>query len=338
MLVVSSATPPTTSGEGGSLAYVGWGGDGQTAVEQAWLTPYSTESGVKVVPDQPTDYARIQQMVEAGNVTWDVAQVGADFGLDTSDVLEPIDCTIVPCSDFTTDGFTAKKYGVPEMIFSAVIAYNTKAFSADTAPQSWKDFFDAKNFPGKRAILKEPAGGMNGIIEAALLADGVPSDKLYPLDVERALKKLDTIRTDTVFYETNQQCVELLRDGEAAMGNCLNGRVSNFQDQGAPIAISWDGQILFGDYLVVPKGSKNVAGAMKVIAYITSAQHNADLSTYIPYGPANPLAADKVTGKNKDRVPSAHYSDGSGPVASDQSWWTKNIDTFNVTWTQWLTK
>ena len=39
----------------------------------------------------------------------------------------------------------------------------------------------------------------NGILEYPLLADGVAPDKLYPLNVDRSLKKLDSIRNDTIF-------------------------------------------------------------------------------------------------------------------------------------------
>ncbi len=43
------------------------------------------------------------------------------------------------------------------------------------------------------------------MMEIALMADGVPPDKLYPIDADRAFKKLDTIKKNTIFWETNSQ-------------------------------------------------------------------------------------------------------------------------------------
>ena len=52
------------------------------------------------------------------------------------------------------------------------------------------DYWDAKKFPGPRGMYNAPTY----ILEFALIADGVPKDKLYPLDVPRAFKSLDRIK------------------------------------------------------------------------------------------------------------------------------------------------
>ncbi|MQA95884.1 MAG: hypothetical protein GEV11_14990 [Streptosporangiales bacterium] len=51
----------------------------------------------------------------------------------------------------------------------------------------------------KRAIEGSPSP-TTGTYEAALLADGVPADKLYPLDTQRALKVYDRIKNDAVYW------------------------------------------------------------------------------------------------------------------------------------------
>ena len=57
-----------------------------------------------------------------------------------------------------------------------------------TQPVTWADFFDTKKFPGKRAWPAEYFTG--GTMEAALLADGVAPDEIYPIDYERATAKI----------------------------------------------------------------------------------------------------------------------------------------------------
>ena len=67
-------------------------------------------------------------------------------------------------------------------------------FAQGKAPLTWPDFWDAKKFPGPRGYYNAPTYSL----EFALIADGVPKDKLYPIDVPRALKSLDRVKPDEV--------------------------------------------------------------------------------------------------------------------------------------------
>ena len=93
-----------------------------------------------------------------------------------------------------------------------------------------------------------------GLLEAALLADGVPADQLYPLDVERALAKLGTIREQILFYETNAQGEQYMSDGQASMGLLPDGRALHARRAGAPIDIQWETSLLHWSGLVVARG------------------------------------------------------------------------------------
>src|SRR3546814_4432365 len=72
----------------------------------------------------------------------------------------------------------------------------------DIKPSSLQDFFDLERFPGPRGLRRTPMTNL----EWALLADGVPGDKVYSLlrteaGVARAFAKLATIRDDIVWWE-----------------------------------------------------------------------------------------------------------------------------------------
>ena len=121
----------------------------------------------------------------------------------------------------------------------------------------------------------------------ALLADGVAPDKLYPLDVDRAFKKLDGIKAQTVFWTTNSQSQQLFVDREVVAGIILNGRVYDAAQKGAKIALSWEQNIQAVDYLVVPRGSKNRAAAMRLIDTMTVAENQAKVANLIAYSPTN---------------------------------------------------
>ena len=80
-----------------TLTFVSFGGVYQEAQRKAWLEPYTELTGVQFTEDENSSNATIKAQVEAGQVTWDVVDVGNDFGLDAhKDLLEPLDYTLIP--------------------------------------------------------------------------------------------------------------------------------------------------------------------------------------------------------------------------------------------------
>ena len=57
-------------------------------------------------------------------------------------------------------------------------------------PKNFTEFFDVKAFPGKRCLPDFP----HYCLPFALQAAGVPIDKMFPLDVDLAFKKLNEIK------------------------------------------------------------------------------------------------------------------------------------------------
>ena len=60
---------------------------------------------------------------------------------------------------------------------------------------------------------------IQGQLEAVLLADGVKPEEIYPLDVDRAFKKLEPLLPNLIFWDAGAQSQQLFRDGEVVMGN-----------------------------------------------------------------------------------------------------------------------
>ncbi|SDQ58029.1 extracellular solute-binding protein [Microbacterium sp. cf332] len=316
----SSSSSDADSGLSGEVTFAGYGGAGGDAITAAWLDPFSEETGVDAILDPSMDNSKLLQMIESGNVTWDVAEAGLDFGLtEENEGLADIDCDIVECDAF--DGqwpVTAK--GVPMFVYSTVVTYNTDAFG-DAGPQTWADWLDTDAFPGKRAI--NAGEGFFGLAEAILLADGVSRDELYPLDIDRVLEKLDPIKDNLIFITSGAECIDLVTSGEATVGACYNARVTQATGEGQPIAMSWDGQIQSADYVTIPADSPNLDNAMALVAYITSTEHSGDLVEYLTYGPGNPHATipeDKLAD-----VPTSNEGTGdAAPIIPDFEWWNEN--------------
>src|SRR5207237_6279025 len=131
---------------------------------------------------------------------------------------ERIDDTIVDRSKFPAEA--RAPYVFASSVYSTVLAYRKDAFKGDH-PKTWADFWDVKAFPGPRSLRNHPVDNL----EAALMADGLAADKLYPIDVDRAFKKLDAIhRHINVWWTTGQQPAQLLVDKEVVLATGWNGR------------------------------------------------------------------------------------------------------------------
>jgi putative spermidine/putrescine transport system substrate-binding protein len=322
----AACNPPRQ--EGVTLSFVSFGGVYQEAQRKAWLEPYTELTGVQFVEDENSSNATIQAQVESGQVTWDVVDVGNDFGLDANaDLLEPLDFSIIP-RDELNEQLGITDYRIPDITYGVVLAYNTEVMG-DQVPQGWADYFDTTTFPGKRGAWDYPASGM---LEFALMADGVAPDQLYPLDLARATAKLDTIKDDIVFWTSGAESQELIGSGEIAMTMIWNGRgwsAKNIDQK--PVEIQWNQQIVTADYLVVPKGTPNKDAAMQFIAYTACAENNAKPSEYIPYGPTNnnsqpnPAMVNDLSVTNADEN-SAYF---------DDAWIVDNYAEIDAAWQAW---
>ena len=328
--VLAALVVSACSGSGGtssSVTFTSWGGSYQDGQVKAWIQPYEKETGTRVIQDSPTDYSKLRTMVEAGRVTWDVVSVEADFGLDVDKKwLDPIDYSVVDRTHIQ-EGM-ADPYRVGILTYAVALGYNTGSLGGRT-PTGWGDFFDPQRFPCKRAAQKKAS---SGILEIALMADGVKPADMYPIDVDRALRRLDTIKKDLVWFDTGSEGQQLLASGEVCMAAIFSGRVYSAKtDDKAPVGITWSQPVISADYLVVPKGTPHEDAAMKLIAYITSAGPQSRLSRYLPYAPANTEAStDPATAPYL----TTNHLDGS--VRFDDQWWAQNFSAVDERFQAWL--
>ena len=314
-----------------SVNFVSWGGTTQDAQKEAWAMPFTQQTEIKVVQDGPTDYGKLKAMVESGNVQWDVVDVEADFALRAASegLLEPLDFNTIKRDRI--DPRFVSDHGVGSFFFSFVLGYNEGKLGA-SKPVDWSALFDTKTYPGKRALYKWPSPG---VLELALLADGVPADKLYPLDLDRAFKKLDTIKKDIVWWGGGAQSQQLLASGEASIGQFWNGRVYALQQDGAPVGVSWKQNLVMADFLVVPKGAKNKDAAMKFLAHASGTEGQAEFANLTAYAPVNLDSVDKPKPELAPNLPTAHVSD---QITLDFAYWAKNGQAIAARWNEWLVK
>ncbi len=312
---------------GKQMVFASWGGSYQAAQETAYCNPFMEATGATVIQDGPMNGSKLRTMVEAGEPIWDVVDVTDTFLFANEDLFEDLDYNVVDASPL--DQTYVHPKGIGCIIWSYNIAFNTDVVGENT-PQSWADVFDVEKFPGKRA-LRDRAYPM---MEIALMADGVAPEDLYPLDLDRAFAKLDTIKDHVIWYTSNSAAQQLFVDGEVGVGLLLNGRVFDVNKKGAPVDLTWNQNIRSIDYLVIPKGAPNTEVAQHFMNATVDADNQALMANTIAYAPCNPAAFDMI---EEDVLPwlATTQENADKGLLIDPAYWRDNLAEATERWTEW---
>jgi putative spermidine/putrescine transport system substrate-binding protein len=312
------------------LVFVDWGGTNTEARTEANIKPFEDEFDCDVTIVTPSDYSKLIAMVENGTTEWDVMNCDAYWGVYAGNegYLEPIDYSVVTEQ---IDPSVQLDYVMGAEVYSSVIAYNTDKYTEETAPQSWADFWDTEKYPGKRAMWQNPVT----VLEAALLADGVPMDELYPLDVDRALNKLDEIKDDIIWWSEGAQPSQMLSTGEADLALAWSGRILTAQDEGSPIGLTYNQGLRIAAGWVVPKGAPNKDMAMKFIEYISRAESQAAFSEKIPYGSTNSDATALMSDELKAKIGQTDEQ-MANEMYIDNTYWAENLASVQEKFNAWV--
>jgi putative spermidine/putrescine transport system substrate-binding protein len=330
LLVACSGTG--TSGSK-ALTFVSYGpGAYQGGQQQAWVAPFEKQTGAAVTVDSPSDNARIREMVDAGRVSWDVVDTDPFFAEKyCGQYTQKID--IGGLASGVRPG-TLTDCGVPDAFFGLLFMYNTKTYRGK-APTRLADFFDPKAFPGKRSLID--TAPTNGRLEAALLADGVAPDKLYPLDINRALNVYGRVKSRTVFAQTFAQQQQAMVGGQVDLALVPSSRAYSVLESGGsfwePV---WDKTPVSWDDLVIPKGSPHAALAQDFIRFASQPPQAAQFASLAGLAPAITGAQVHYNALQQSLDPfDAQHEPLT--VVMNKAWWVANIDEVTAAWSKWIT-
>lgn len=205
-------------------------------------------------------------------------------------------------NDFIEGGLLECALGT--ITWATVLAYRTDVYPDGSGPQSWADFFDVAQFPGKRSLYK-PSPSHNFAI--ALIADGVAVEDVFDTlkteaGVKRAFAKLQSIKDHLIWWETGAMAPQLLADKEVVMASGWNGRFySAVVDDNQPFQLIWDGQVYDFGYFVVPKDHPKMDLAYDFLRFAGRPERQGDQTNYISYGNAR-KGADKFVNPTSSRI------------------------------------
>jgi putative spermidine/putrescine transport system substrate-binding protein len=309
------------------------GGPYEVAFTKAFAEPFTKATGIEVAmvarPFFPS--AQVQAQVEAKSYQWDVVSLSA-FDVEIlarKNLLEDLDLPAKDLDGIIPSAIRPQWLGVD--IYATVMAYRTDKLGGKQ-PDSWKDLWDVSGIPGKRAMYKNP----QGMLEAALMADGVAPKDVYPIDYKRAFNKLSEIKSKiSVWWTGGVQSTQILRNGDVDFMAVWNGRAQAAIDDGAPAKIIWNQGLYTVHGFSIAKGAPKKKIGIEFIRFCASAERQAAYTPHLAGGPTNTKAFAHIDAKTADKLPSApKYL--STLLNVNTAWWTDNKDDAVNRFNEWL--
>lgn len=316
------------------------GGAYDRALKQAWFDPFTEATGIPVTIVSATNAemrAKVTAMVTSGNVSWDLyldgeIQSASKAHYDVTEDLTSFCKQFAKREDLASN--TCEAGGALLQSTATLLAYR-QTDKLEGKPQTWADMWDVKRFPGGRAFpnFNDPWR----VFAAALLADGVKKENLFPLDVDRAIRKLDEIRSSvTVWWRTGDQSVQGFRDGDYDYGEIWLTRARAMKNEGLPIAWSYKASFLVGDRIALVKGAPHRDNALKLVAYwINHPEAEAKACDVLSCTPPSRKAIAQMSEQTRQSMPTAEDVRDS-VIVPNAAWINANAAMLLNRWNNWV--
>ena len=323
-----AAEPPVT-------AFV-FGGVWKKSAITAFGEPFTKQTGIPVVYQDPYTFAKLRAMHEAKAMQIDVVSVqgGEIYQAKRMNMIMPLDFSVIDRSVLSEQQL---RHGnaIGGHALSHIICYNKKKWPGEHHPKSWADFWDVQKFPGRRVLRREEIWA----IEAALKADGVKDSEFYPLDVARAFRSLDRIKPHIkAWYADNSLAQQLMEQEEVDLIAMMNGRATEtILNSKAPFEMVWNEAICEGGYQgwLAPVGCPNPKGAMKFLDFVGRPEYQAVFARLLYYAPQNPKAFDLLEPEIAKLMPTYPDNEKVAHII-DFDWWGANLPMMQRRFQQWL--
>jgi putative spermidine/putrescine transport system substrate-binding protein len=326
---------PAARAQARDLTVVSWGGAYQDAQREVMFRPFQRVTGQRLL-EETWDGGMDSLRDTARTARWDLVQVEGDELLlgCAEGLLERLSPEEVGGADRYIPGALGE-CGVGTILYSFVLAYGR----GGVAPEGWADFFDTARFPGHRAMRR----GAKVTLEVALLSEGVAPEAVYPLlsteaGVERAFRRLESIRPVLRWWDQGSEPPRMLAAGEAVLAVAYNGRIdaANREDS-ADLGIVWSGQLLAQDSWAILRNSPNRERALAFLRFVGDPVLQAGLPPRIPYGVTARGAEDGLPDEVLANLPTAP-DNARGALRIDDAFWLANLDRLERRFTAWAAR
>ncbi|MFD2179024.1 extracellular solute-binding protein [Veronia pacifica] len=313
-----------------SLVVASRGGVYNDTLKKTIITPFYTETDIYISLRSHNDRLLSERELTIDH-DWDVIEMPETLAitaceggviriLEVSNVLKPI-------GDFSAEQDfaprTIRKCSVAHQYVTTLIAFDEQAFG-DRPPKRIDDFFNVTDFPGKRGLEKKP----DTLLEWALLAQGVPTQQVYPLlsterGIDLALKKLDDIYQHIVWWQDAREARELLLSGEVTMSSGYDSELAPLVKH-LPFSTINDGKLRVPFVWAISSQSVRIQNAKKFITYATLP---IPMSKLAKSRFAHPTRYTAIKTENKNNRQFRTSTEGTRILIQDSDWFvaTKSI-------------
>ena len=324
------------AGAAGKVVIRTIGGAYEESCVKAIFDPFAKATGIEVVK-VPATLGKLLAMFESGNIELDVVDAGelGMLSLSQKGALDKVNYKAWKLSspeDF--DPAIRRDDMVANIYFSSVIGYNTQSFPTGKHPRSWAEFWDLKKFPGPRMLADLASGAVD--LEFALLADGVPKDRLYPIDLDRGFKSLDRVRPRSASSGTpgpcRRRCWPTRKWSWGASGTAASRRSPTRELRSPSSGTRRASRRSSGGSSRAPRTPRTPSASSSSPA---SPRIQANFAKLIPYGPTNRQAFKTIPADVAARLPSSPEYKAKAFLHSGK-WWADNRTKVSERWSQWV--
>jgi putative spermidine/putrescine transport system substrate-binding protein len=302
-LMVPAARAPFAAAAGEQLIFLTWSGAFGEGVRVAFSDPFQEETGAVIQDVTPFSFGKFVTAMENNNPeSYDLLWFDDDsepFRAGTDGMLEELDYSLIPNAEQAIEQ-VVQPYSVSPYMTMYTAAYRSDQYP-DKAPDSWADFWNVAEFPGPRSL----GTWVGGVLEAALMADGVAPADLYPLDEERAIAKLDELKPDIrVFHDTQQssQVDQMLSQGEISMVLTWSTDSVRKHLAGEPIDVIHNQGFYFSPAVGIAKGTEYRELAHGYLNMLLDAEAQRRFVKAWVTSPSNPAANDALSDEERAMV------------------------------------
>jgi putative spermidine/putrescine transport system substrate-binding protein len=339
-LMLASATSSIPLGralaaEKGPINFLTWGGNFGKGIRTAFSDPFTKATGITVTDITPFSYGKFQTAMRNGNPEgYDLAWFNDEVQpilAGKAGMLEKLNYDWIPNAKGAVPA-TRQEFGAAPYITLYQLAYKSDSYG-DKPPANWADFWNVQAFPGPRSF----GTWVCGVLEAALMADGVSPKDIYPLDEARAFKSLDKIKPHIrVFHDTQSSAnvPQMLEQGEITMVLTWSTDSVAAHLAGKPVNVVYNQGFYFSPLVGIAKGTKYLKEAHEYLNLFFDPQDELAFIRAWPTSPANSSVLSLLTDKEKASVAISHLDEmvhmNSGYYAENEERLQQKYDSWRV--------
>jgi Spermidine/putrescine-binding periplasmic protein len=305
--------------KGRELNVVSWGGVWTEASRVHFFDPFEKETGVKVniIPATGDFDAMVRLQVQQNALQIDLLDGGTASLLRKDGLLEKFPPELVEKLKAESREGTVREDVLQYGTTATVIVCNPDMVKK--CPTNAQEFWDVENFPGDRAIT----GNWTAPLFFAAIAAGGDRHNLMPIDIEKAVAKLEEIRPHIkVWPESGAAQEQVFVDREVGVGFIWNGRAHVVKRDVLPqLELYWESATVGDDGgWMVPKGAPNADVAFAFLEWF-SKQHEAQAAwtTALTYPTPSKELSSRISPEIAGSLPvDRDIVRISGPIQAEQ--------------------